>query len=388
MTSLLPPNESQSHIDSICIGSGRFLRSVLVPALIAAHLKPIIVQTRGRTFMDYLGSSSNTHTENVSNSIPYVWEYEVDTVEFNGEISTVRIPCYGAGTLGTPESKADIMALLEYIANQIKVIGVGVTEAGLVSCQTGAMQDLYRVLACIRNCRSDGTFTISVVNTDNVPQNGKVLCKFMIQIAESENDQNMIQFLNEHVVFHDTMVDRITSQREGSMGMIPRAEPTPAKALVIEDLNQSLPIELTGEDIGKQYGVVVRTEKGKLDADIALKLRIANGTHTAVAHVMALNALLLTDELSKDTESAKILMAYLDSFFQEQILKGVECTSSFSGDAMEAKLVWEDWKKRLIHPYFGLSTFFITQNGAAKGGIRIGPTVKDLLRKGKVRLNN
>lgn len=343
--------------------------------------------------MDYLASTDG-RTENLANSsssssIPYVWEYEVDTVEFNGEISTVRVPCYGAGTLGTPESKHDIMVLLENIANQIKVIGVGVTEAGLVSCQTGAMQDLYRVLACIRNFRSDdGTFTISVVNTDNVPQNGKVLRKFMIQIAENENDQDMIQFLNDHVIFHDTMVDRITSQREGSMGMIPRAEPIPAKAIVIEDLNESLPIELRGEDIGKQYGVVVRTKSGKLDADIALKLRIANGTHTAVAHVMALNSLLLTDELSKDTESAKILMAYLDSFFQEQILKGIECTSSFTGDAMEAKLVWEDWKKRLIHPYFGLSTFFITQNGAAKGGIRIGPTIKDLLRKGKVRLNN
>jgi mannitol-1-phosphate/altronate dehydrogenase len=151
-------------------------------------------------------------------------------------------------------------------------------------------------------------------------------------------------------------------------------------------LNKSLPFELRREDVCKKYGVVVRTEKGKLDADIALKLRIANGTHTAVAHVMALKGLLLTDELSKDTENAQILMAYLDSFFQEQILKGVECTSSFTGDAKEAKLVWEDWRKRLIHPYFGLSTFFITQNGAAKGGIRIGPTIKDLLINGKVCL--
>ena len=34
----------------------------------------------------------------------------------------------------------------------------------------------------------------------------------------------------------------------------------------------------------------------------------------------------------------------------------------------------------MTHPHFGLSTFFITQNGAAKGGIRLGPTVADLLR--------
>ncbi len=33
----------------------------------------------------------------------------------------------------------------------------------------------------------------------------------------------------------------------------------------------------------------------------------------------------------------------------------------------------------MIHPHFGLSTFFITQNGAAKGGIRLGPSVKSLV---------
>jgi hypothetical protein len=32
------------------------------------------------------------------------------------------------------------------------------------------------------------------------------------------------------------MVDRITAQRPGSDGDVPRAEPLPAKALVIEDL--------------------------------------------------------------------------------------------------------------------------------------------------------
>jgi hypothetical protein len=45
----------------------------------------------------------------------------------------------------------------------------------------------------------------------------------------------------------------------------------------------------------------------------------------------------------------------------------------------EAESTWIDWKKRVQHKYFGLGTFFITQNGAAKGGIRLGPTVKSLV---------
>lgn len=45
-----------------------------------------------------------------------------------------------------------------------------------------------------------------------------------------------MKYLDEVVVCHNTMVDRITAQRPGSDGDVPRAEPLPAKALVIEDL--------------------------------------------------------------------------------------------------------------------------------------------------------
>lgn len=379
--SLLPPVGNQSHINSICIGSGRFLRSVLVPALLENGLKPIIVQTRGRTFMDYLGRTSVKYSDDLK-MIPY-WEYEVDTVEWDGTITTQHIPCYGAGTLGTSKEKEEIMNLLNNISDQIRIIGIGVTEAGLVSCNTEAMKDLYGILSCIHLHTSITKNSIlSVINTDNLPQNGQVISKFMIQLAEDAKDEGMTSFLKERVVFHDTMVDRITSQRDGSQGMIPRAEPTPFKALVIQDLNQVVPFRDRVKN--EQCGLVLRLLEGQLDADIALKLRIANGTHTAIAHVMALNAILSTDELSKDSKSTKLLMAYLESFVRDQILPAVECSSSFQGDVHEATVVWEDWRKRLCHPHFGLSTFFITQNGAAKGGIRIGPTVKDLLHTGKV----
>jgi mannitol-1-phosphate/altronate dehydrogenase len=78
------------------------------------------------------------------------------------------------------------------------------------------------------------------------------------------------------VVFFNTMVDRITSQREGSNGLVPRCEPSPAKALVVLDPHGDWPIRAA-------TGVVVRSTRAQLDVDIALKLRVANGTHTAIA---------------------------------------------------------------------------------------------------------
>lgn len=383
----LYPKE-KSLIDSICIGSGRFLRAVLAPALVAANLKPIIVQTRGTSFMKYC-SSRKTDEDRLT--------YEVDTVLHNGEIKTDAIVCYGAGTLGTDEGKRDTLELLDDL-QCVKLIGVGVTEAGLASASTKSMHDLFDILCRLQELMSGGKIIcnnpngkISIVNTDNVPHNGDTIRGHMINLAnESEKGHLMLEFLKEGVVFHNSMVDRITSQRPGSDGLVPRAEPTPAKALVIEDLGGDLPLELLKKDIQDTHGVVIRMKQGELDADIALKLRIANGTHTALAHTMALCGLLMTDVLScpKDSihfDSANLLMTYLDALFEDQICTGVEVTEAFCATTFDAKYVYHDWRQRLVHGHFGLSTFFITQNGAAKGGIRIGPTIIDLVTHGKVR---
>jgi len=150
--------------------------------------------------------------------------------------------------------------------------------------------------------------------------------------------------------------------------MVPRCEPSPAKALVVLDALNDLPPALQG-----QPGVVVRSTRQQLETDISLKLRVANGTHTAIAHTLALLKHLQTDVLSSPQGS--LFMKFLDSLVQQQI---IPATTSISSQ-QEAAAVWEDWRKRLVHPHFGLSSFFITQNGTAKGGIRWGPTVTELI---------
>ena len=94
---------------------------------------------------------------------------------------------------------------------------------------------------------------------------------------------------------------------------------------------------------------------------------MANGTHTALAHVMALSQIITTNALSPNSnQHADLLMQYIDSFFHEQIL--IAASTSFGKE--ETLAVYDDWRRRLLHRHFGLSTFFITQNGSKKGGIR------------------
>lgn len=272
----------------------------------------------------------------------------------------------------------------------MNIIGLGVTEAGLASPETQVMKDLYDLLQTICSKVQQGTWEkpttpnqkLCIINMDNVPNNGDRVHNHMMTLA-MDNDE-MKEYIATHVVCLNTMVDRITSQREGSKGLVPRCEPIPAKALVICDPHGDLPPSF--EQLKEKYGVVIRKSSLEIEGDIALKLRVANGTHTAIAHVMALIQWTNTDMLSPSSQTAasedailtaQVLMNYLDQLVEHQIKP-----SSFPGfgsNCSEAQAAYDDWRPRLTHPHFGLSSFFITQNGAAKGGIRLGPTVVDLL---------
>ena len=220
------------------------------------------------------------------------------------------------------------------------------------------------------------TKKICVIDMDNVPNNGDLISKYMMELATEDDDGNskVKDFLMNHVVFLNTMVDRITSERPDSDGLVPRCEPTPAKALVILDPNSDLP---KSNSMSKQPGVVIRSTPEQLNVDINLKLRVANGTHTAIAHTLALLRHNQTDILApNDTKPCSFLfMKYLDALVEDQIIPAA-CQITTKDEAVA---VWKDWRNRLVHPHFGLSSFFITQNGPAKGGIRFGPTVIDLL---------
>ena len=314
--------------------------------------------------------------------------YPVDTVLSNGQIQTDQIPCFGAFSWGHqhPGMKQAwddwFLSLPLESLKQLKIIGVGVTEAGLASPDTPVMHDLAQFFVELANKLAgvEPDSTICVINTDNVPNNGQVLQSHMRVLLK--NEPRALQFLEKHVVFLDSMVDRITSQRPNDTQghLIPYAEPQPAKALVLLDSACHLPTALAARP-----GVVVRSQPSAMDNDRECKLRIANGTHTAIAHALALSGLTQTTALS--TESP-LYVQYLDALFATQIKVALVENGARSGlTESAAQDVYADWRTRLLHPHFGLSSFFITQNGPAKGGIRLGPTVRDLCQESQKSLN-
>ncbi|CAM9775689.1 unnamed protein product, partial [Choristocarpus tenellus] len=90
--------------------------------------------------------------------------------------------------------------------------------------------------------------------------------------------------------------------------------------------------------------------------DHALKLRVSNATHSAMVHVMALSGMKDTTASIKHT----LILPYLQRLFKQDIAP--TASKELGVGLSEVESVWEDWSKRLAHPGFGLSTFFVAQN--------------------------
>ena len=321
-----------STVEAVCIGTGRFLRAVLVPALADIGCEVVLAQTRGSSFVEHMARRRPSRT------------YEVDSVLQDGRVLTNSYPVAAVGSLGDAAGRAAFMELPKRM-KRLRYIGLGLTEAGITH-NGRSIVDLAEFLhGCFAAGLGAGTGApLSLINTDNMPCNGDAIrqhvgaCDFTA-VGPDGRQRALAGFnawLEQSVVFHNSMVDRITSHREAEAD-VPRAELLPCKArvvgdlamptchahihmhamhtwharathmqctcharamrmpctrqaLVIEDLRGVLPAQL-----GSVAGVAVRTQRGQLHVDAQLKLRVANGIHTAMVYLMALSGLRKTD---------------------------------------------------------------------------------------------
>ncbi|KAF0694620.1 Aste57867_14516 [Aphanomyces stellatus] len=324
-------------VDAICFGAGRFLRAVLVPALRHLQLNVMVLQTRGEDFVKACTANG--------------LRYEVDTVERDGSVSTQSVQLAGVSSLGVPAQRAALFARISELEH-LRYIGVGVTEAG-IHPKSQTMKDLAEFLLDYSIAFPDNI--VSVLNTDNVPANGDAIQKCVLACLPAVSSA-FVAYLDSHVTFHNTMVDRITAARPGN-SLVPYAEPLPRKALVIEDLANVLPLAWA-----TCPGVVVRHEPHALHVDHALKLGIANATHTAMVYCLALS------RIASTAATPSTLFVYLDGLFQRDIAPALLHRGISTATSQD---VYADWIHRLQHEHFGMDTFFVAQNAWAKYNIRL-----------------
>ena len=347
----------------VCIGAGRFLRAVLVPALREAGESVIVAQPRGTSFGEYMAARPPQAAST----------YEVDCVAIDGSVATTEQAIVAVGSLGSAAGAAAFMALPPVLP-RLRVIGVGVTEAG-VAMDSGSMLHLAEFLHRCMQAKPDRDWKLAVINTDNVPDNGDKIGSFVrggryVGGLPAAEGAAFAVWLDASVCFVNSMVDRIVAAREGE-SEVPRAEPLPAKALVLEDLHGALPPALTAGIAG----VVVRGATGEIETDHCLKLRILNAVHSAVVYLGALTPALRTTDAVIEHPA---VIAYCGRLFDEDI---AAIGAELGMDVQTAvRPIYDEWIGRLQHPHFGLDCFWVTQNASQKLGIRFWPTALAVLK--------
>ncbi|ETM31963.1 hypothetical protein L914_20543, partial [Phytophthora nicotianae] len=328
---------------AVCIGSGRFMRAVLVPVFRALDSGVVVAQTRGTSFASACAATKG--------------KYEVDTIDSEGHVDTTVFDLEAVGSLGVAEGRAAFLELPDKLP-QLKYVGFGVTEAGLQS-GTQVIKDLAEFLQAAFKAIPDNE--LSIINTDNFPNNGDHIKKLVLELdwVKSDDSSAFRGYLDSKVHFHNTMVDRITNHRAGD-SLVPLTEPLPAKAIAIEDLNGAL----DAERLRKIPGVHVRTNKSEIAKDYLLKFSLGNAVNSAMVYLLALSRQRTANQFQK----FPIISEYLDALFEKDILPAL-----ITGDVaeQEARQFYAEWLVRMKHPHFGLDNFWVSQNALLRVYVRL-----------------
>ncbi|RHZ26622.1 hypothetical protein DYB37_011236 [Aphanomyces astaci] len=112
---------------------GVYHRAVLVPVWRHVNLNVVVLQTRGDDF------AKQCTLDNL--------QYEVDTVERDGSVSTQVVQLAGVASLGVSAQKAAFFGRIPELTH-LRYVGVGVTEAG-IHPSSQAMKDLAAFLVAL-----------------------------------------------------------------------------------------------------------------------------------------------------------------------------------------------------------------------------------------------
>ncbi|CAH0482804.1 unnamed protein product [Peronospora belbahrii] len=328
---------------AICIGSGRFMRAVLIPVFQALEIGVVVAQTRGTNFATACINSKG--------------KYEVDIIDPKGGVTTKMYQVKAVGSLGVPEGRTAFIELPAKLPH-LKYVGFGVTEAGLQS-NTQVIQDLAAFLQGAFQAIPDNS--LSIINTDNFPNNGDHIQKLVCELdwVKCHDATAFRTYLEDKVHFHNTMVDRITNHRIGD-SLVPLTEPMPAKAIVIEDLKGVL----DADTFQKVPGVHLRTAESEIAKDYLLKFSLGNAVNSAMVYLLALSRRRKANEFQK----FPIISEYLDALFETDILPALVAGNVAEN---EARKFYAEWLVRMKHPHFGLDNFWVAQNALLRIHVRL-----------------
>jgi fructuronate reductase/mannitol 2-dehydrogenase len=165
----------------------------------------------------------------------------------------------------------------------------------------------------LRRRRAAGIGPFTVVSCDNVPRNGDVSRTAVVSFARLRGEHELAGWIERHVAFPNSMVDRITPEADGAATELLEDEfgvhdnspvaTEPFRQWILEDsfCNERPPLE----QVGVQFVEDVAPYE-------LMKKRLLNGSHTALGYLGVLAGVGTTDEAMADPVFRRFLVRLMD----------------------------------------------------------------------------
>ena len=214
---------------------------------------------------------------------------------------------------------------------------------------------------------------LTIACCDNIRQNGKMLQRNLLAYLAARNQSDLADWVQQHVAFPCSMVDRITPRSPHELSteltaLIGRPVDSPIMA---EDFTQWVLESHAAADMPDLSTVGV-TVTANVDPYEETKIRVLNGGHTALAYLAALEGVETFDQAMRVPQ----LREHFQHFENQEVLPALTLELPFSKEHYHEQIA-----ERFGTTAIGDTVARICADGMAKFAIFIRPTLEGCLQQ-------
>lgn len=294
--------------------------------------------------------------------------------------------------LVAPEDPSAVLGAM--VAPGVKIVSMTITEKGYChNPSTGELRlehpdiihDLQHpdaprsaigfLVQALARRRSQGIAPFTVLSCDNLPDNG-ALTRHVVCAFAREMSPDLAQWIETHVRFPSTMVDRITpATTDADIAALAERRGYLDPACVMHEPFRQWVIE---EDFVNGDRPAWDVAGAQFVTDVAafeaMKLRCLNGAHSALAYL----GYLVGYETIFQTVSDPQFTAFLDQLWQTEIIPTVPPPEN-----TDLVVYCADLRVRFANPAIQHRTWQIAMDGSQKVPQRLLATIADCLEAGR-----
>ncbi|MGH0052201.1 MAG: mannitol dehydrogenase family protein [Sphaerochaetaceae bacterium] len=216
-------------------------------------------------------------------------------------------------------------------------------------------------------------YPLTIASCDNMPSNGKVL-KVCLQAYCQRVFPDVVPFLEHAVSFPLSMVDRITPNTtdSDSHNLITKYGYQDNWSVVSEQFLQWVlePVGLSGLPDFSQAGAIITSE---VESYEVMKIRLLNGSHSALAYPAYLLGYTQVDEAMGD----KRLRTFIREQYMQEVGESIPLLSGFNQEAYKEQLI-----ERFQNPCIRDTVLRLAQDGSKKFTNALTPALQYALKQG------